>query len=88
MSDAVILTTFPGNTVDADLREALERLRQMKVKVLGTILHSVRVHHSYNRYGYGYYENRTADKSSHKKTNKKMLLTMGEQDDGPANPES
>jgi capsular exopolysaccharide synthesis family protein len=88
MSDAVILTTFAGNTVDADLREALERLRQMKVKVLGTILHSVRVHHSYNRYGYGYYENRTADKSSHKKTDKTMLLTMGEQDDGPANPES
>lgn len=88
MSDAVILTTFAGNTVDADLREALERLRQMKIKVLGTILHSVRVHHSYNRYGYGYYGDRAADKSSHKKTNKTMLLTMGEQNDDPANPES
>jgi hypothetical protein len=56
--------------------------------VLGTILHSVRVHHSYNRYGYGYYGDRAADKSSHKKTDKTMLLTMGEQNDDPANPES
>jgi capsular exopolysaccharide synthesis family protein len=81
IADGVILTSFAGHTEERDLKETLERIAQVKVKVLGTILNSVHANYSYNRYGYGYYTGRTAAKTTRRKGNKAMLLLPVEQSD-------
>ena len=79
MADGVILTSFAGRTDQKDLKEALERLKQAKINVLGTILNSVRADQGYNRYGYGYYADRTANKSSRKKSKRQILMLPPEE---------
>ena len=87
MADGVILTSFAGHTAEQDLRETLERLAQIKVKVLGTILHNVRVGYSYNRYGYSYYTDRAAARYGRRKNDKAVLL-LPEHDKVPDDPKS
>jgi capsular exopolysaccharide synthesis family protein len=81
IADGVILTSFAGHTEERDLKETLERMAQVKVRVLGTVLNSVHTNYSYNRYGYGYYTGRTAAKTTRRKGNKIMLLLPVEQPD-------
>jgi capsular exopolysaccharide synthesis family protein len=79
LADAVILTSFAGQTTAEDLRAATERLKQINVRVLGTILSNVHAGRGYYHYGYNYYYSR--DSHSKKRARQaqektKMLLPM------------
>lgn len=58
MAGAVILTGFAGRTAVPDLKEAKERLAEIGVRILGTVLSNIPVSHGYYRYGYDYYSQR------------------------------
>jgi len=55
IGDAVVLTSFAGQTTLPELRESKERLMQINARVLGTVVSSVDAEHSYYRQDYGYY---------------------------------
>jgi succinoglycan biosynthesis transport protein ExoP len=59
IGDAVILTSFAGQTTLPELRETKERLMQINVRILGTVVSSVDAEHSYYRQDYGYYAQST-----------------------------
>ena len=76
IADAVILTSFAGQTTAPDLKEAKERLAQIDVRVLGTVLSNVTVGHSYYRYGYNYYSQDGQRREKPKQFDTKLLLPM------------
>jgi len=76
IADAVILTSFAGQTTAPDLKEAKERLARIDVSVLGTVLSNVTVGHSYYRYGYNYYSQDGQRREKTKQFNTKLLLPM------------
>ena len=55
MGDACILTSFADQTDAGDLRETLDRLHRLNIRVLGNVMSNVTHKRRYNRYGYGYY---------------------------------
>jgi polysaccharide biosynthesis transport protein len=55
MVDGVIVTNLAGRTKTAELKEALTRLKGIKVKVLGAVLANVSSRSAYHPYGYGAY---------------------------------
>ncbi|MBN2020373.1 MAG: polysaccharide biosynthesis tyrosine autokinase [Sedimentisphaerales bacterium] len=55
IAGSVILTSFAGHTNGSDLREARDRLSQINVKIVGTVMNNVHLGHAYYRYGYNYY---------------------------------
>ena len=55
VTGAVILTGFADRTTSPDFKETKERLDEIGVRILGTVLSNVPVGRSYYRYGYGYY---------------------------------
>jgi capsular exopolysaccharide synthesis family protein len=54
IADAAILTSFAQRTSSNDLKLAIDRLNQISVNVLGTVMQNVKVENGYHRYGYGY----------------------------------
>jgi succinoglycan biosynthesis transport protein ExoP len=76
IADAVILTSFAGQTTAPDLKEVKERLAQIDVRVLGTVLSNVTVGHSYYRYGYNYYSQDGQRGEKTKQFDTKLLLPM------------
>ena len=59
IGDAIVLTSFAGQTTLPELRESKERLMQINARVLGTVVSSVDAEHSYYRQDYGYYTQST-----------------------------
>jgi capsular exopolysaccharide synthesis family protein len=81
MADAVILTSFAGQTTAPDLRDATDKLARIHVKVLGAVLSNVGIGQSYYRYGYNYYAQSARSKKSSKRAAEKLLLPMQNQED-------
>ena len=78
MVDAVILTSYAGVTPGPALREAIEKLAQIKVNVLGNVLSSFRPQSGSGRYYYyGDYTSGAYGKSS-KRKNEALCLPPGE----------
>jgi capsular exopolysaccharide synthesis family protein len=81
MGDAAILVSFAGQTTTSDLKEARERLAQINVKVLGTVLSSVQAGHGYYRHGHAYY---AQSRDSAKVSRRKLMFAM---DEGSGHPD-
>lgn len=74
MADAVVISTLAGHTSGPDLKEALERLSRLKIRILGNVLNNVQAKHRYNRYGYSYYGGNGTAKTNEKKDQARPLL--------------
>ena len=80
IADAVILTSLAKHTSSTDLSIAIDRLNEIGVRLLGTVMQNVKTGNSYHRYGYNYAshaEGRARPKSS-KHAGKDMLLLTTE----------
>ena len=88
MADAVILVSFAGQTTAPDLREATEKLAQIKVNVLGTVLSNVEVGHNYYRYGHNYYAQNARSRKNAERATAKLLLPMQSQEGNTKDSES
>jgi capsular exopolysaccharide synthesis family protein len=78
---AAILVSYAGHTTLPDLREAKERLVDINVQVLGTVLSSVQAGHGYYRHGHGYYTQSAQTREAAGLHRRKLMFSMeGEPD--------
>ena len=73
---AAILVSYAGHTTLPDLREAKERLAQINVQVLGTVLSSVQAGHGYYRHGHGYYTQSVHSREAAGLHRRKLMFSM------------
>jgi capsular exopolysaccharide synthesis family protein len=73
---AVVLVSYAGHTTMPDLKEAKDRLSQVDVKVLGTVLSSVQAEHSYYRQGHSYYAQSVEGRESARASRRKLMFSM------------
>ncbi len=81
ISDGVVLSSFVEHTSKVEMREAVERLKEVNVRILGTVVNNVKVANSYRRYGYGYgydYGQASVKKQKERKKRSESLLLAGE----------
>jgi len=87
LADGVILTSFAGRTTTEDLIETTQRLKQINVRVLGTILSNVNASDSYYHYGYNHYYSKNANTQKNtKRVRTKILMPLQNQQVNPENP--
>jgi succinoglycan biosynthesis transport protein ExoP len=79
IADAVVLTSFAGHTSAPDLTEAKERLADINVRVMGTVLSNVRATHGYYRYGYSYRAGASRPDRPPRKGKPRLLLPLQSQ---------
>jgi hypothetical protein len=76
-----------------DLKEAKDRMAQINVRVLGTVLSSVQAEHSYYRHGHSYYAQSAQSRESARRSRRKLMFSVeggadnpGEGEGSEANP--
>lgn len=74
LADGVIVISYAGRTSHQDLRDTLERLNQVNVKILGTVLNSVRSECSYSRFAYNYYRSQGQERRRRHQDDSALLL--------------
>ena len=74
MADAVVISSLAGHTSGPELKEALERLNKLNIRILGNVLSNVQAKHRYNRYGYSYYGDNGETKTNNGKNQARPLL--------------
>ena len=74
IAGSVILTSYAGHTNSFDLRETRDRLTQINVRIIGTVMNNVSVGHTYYRYGYNYYSQSGRRRAKENKNPNNLLL--------------
>lgn len=84
---SAILVSYAGHTTLPDLKEAKERLVEINVQVLGTVLSSVQAGQGYYRHGHGYYTQSAQSREAAGLHRRKLMFAMQEEFDDSDEPD-